>query len=98
MSEGAVVVIESTVYPGVTEGVCGPELESASDLVCGKDFHLGYSPERINPGDRDHAVDKLRKVIAGQTPQVTALLSYIYGAMTSGGVYVAKTIQTAEAA
>jgi len=98
MSKGAVVILESTVYPGVTEGVCGPEMEKVSGLVCGKDFYLGYSPERINPGDREHTVDKIRKVVAGQTPVVAKLMSEIYGAMTTGGVFVAKDIKTAEAA
>jgi UDP-N-acetyl-D-galactosamine dehydrogenase len=98
MKKGAVVVLESTVYPGVTEDVCGPELEQASGLVSGKDFFLGYSPERINPGDRDHTIDKITKVVAGQTPETTDSVSELYGAITSGGVFVAKNIKTAEAA
>ena len=98
MKKGAIVVLESTVYPGVTEDVCGPELESASGLVSGQDFFLGYSPERINPGDKEHTIDKITKVVAGQTPDVTNALSDLYGAITSGGVFVAKTIKTAEAA
>ena len=98
MAKGAIVVFESTVYPGVTEDVCGPELEAASGLVCGVDFFLGYSPERINPGDREHTVDRLTKVIAGQTPEVTALLAEIYSKLTTGGVFVARDIKTAEAA
>ena len=98
MEKGAVVVYESTVYPGVTEDICGPELAAASGLVCGKDFFLGYSPERINPGDREHTVDRITKVLAGQTPAVTDRLAEIYGKMTSGGVFVARDIRTAEAA
>ena len=98
MRAGAVVVFESTVYPGVTEDVCGPDLARASGLVAGKDFFLGYSPERINPGDRDHAVHRIPKVVAGQTPDTTQLLAALYGAMTTGGVFVAKNIKTAEAA
>ncbi|OZA72056.1 MAG: UDP-N-acetyl-D-galactosamine dehydrogenase, partial [Sphingomonadales bacterium 39-62-4] len=63
-----VVVYESTVYPGVTEDICGPILEQVSGLKCGVDFFLGYSPERINPGDREHTIDKITKVVSGQTP------------------------------
>ncbi len=98
MAPGAVVVYESTVYPGVTEDVCGPELEAASGLACGKDFFLGYSPERINPGDREHTVDRITKVVAGQTPEVTRRMQEVYGKVTSGGVFVARDIRTAEAA
>ena len=98
MRKGAVVVLESTVFPGVTEDVCGPELEAASGLMSGQDFFLGYSPERINPGDKEHTVDKIIKVVAGQTPEVTGKLSDLYGAITSGGIFVAKNIKTAEAA
>ncbi len=98
MAKKAIVVFESTVYPGVTEDICGPELEKASGFICGKDFFLGYSPERVNPGDREHTVDKITKVVAGQTPEVAAKLSQLYGAMTSGNVFVARNIKTAEAA
>jgi UDP-N-acetyl-D-galactosamine dehydrogenase len=98
MEKGAIVVVESTVYPGVTEDICGPALEKASGLACGRDFHLGYSPERINPGDREHTVDRVMKVVAGQTPEVTELLARIYGAVTSGGVFRAASIKAAEAA
>ncbi len=98
MGKAAIVVIESTVYPGVTEDVCGPELEAASGLVCGRDFFLGYSPERINPGDREHTVDRITKVIAGQTPEVTRALADLYGTIAAGGVFAAKDIRTAEAA
>lgn len=95
---GAIVVYESTVYPGVTEDVAGPELEAASGLECGVDFFLGYSPERINPGDRKHTVDRITKVVAGQTPEVAQRLGDMYGKMTSGGVFMARDIRTAEAA
>lgn len=98
LATGAVVVFESTVYPGVTEDICGPALEAASGLVCGRDFFLGYSPERINPGDTEHTVDRITKVVAGQTDEVTTLLTEIYGKMTEGGVFVAANIRTAEAA
>lgn len=98
IGKGAIVVFESTVYPGVTEDLCGPALEQASSLTCGVDFFLGYSPERINPGDREHTVDKITKVIAGQTMPVTDLLADIYGKVTSGGVFRAASIKAAEAA
>ena len=98
LKKGSIVVLESTVYPGVTENICGPELESASGLKSGKDFYLGYSPERINPGDKEHTIDKITKVVAGQTPEVTAALSDLYGTITSGSIFVAKSIKTAEAA
>ena len=95
---GAIVVFESTVYPGVTEEICGPLLEAAAALVAGKDFFLGYSPERINPGDPEHSVERITKVVAGQTPEVVAALEELYAPLTSGGVYVARDIRTAEAA
>ena len=98
MAEGAVVVLESTVYPGVTEEICGPLLEKVSGLACGRQFFLGYSPERVNPGDREHTVERITKVVSGQTPEVTELLAHVYGAMTSGGVFRARDIRTAEAA
>jgi len=95
---GNIVVFESTVYPGVTEDICGPALEAASGLVCGRDFFLGYSPERINPGDREHTIDKITKVVAGQTEEVLDCLADLYGKVTTGGVYRAPNIKTAEAA
>jgi UDP-N-acetyl-D-galactosamine dehydrogenase len=98
MKKGTIVVYESTVYPGVTEDICGPELERASGLKCGTDFFLGYSPERINPGDREHTVDRITKVVAGQTDEVRDVLAGIYGKLTSGGVFLARDIKTAEAA
>ncbi len=98
MTKGCVVVFESTVYPGVTEGICGPELEAASGLVAGSDFFLGYAPERVNPGDREHRIERIVKVVSGQTPEVCALLAEIYGSITTAGVHVAKDIRTAEAA
>jgi len=98
LGKGAIVVFESTVYPGVTEDICGPALQKASGLVCGRDFFLGYSPERINPGDREHTVDRITKVIAGQTPAVVDVLRTVYGAVTNGNVFAAKNIKTAEAA
>ena len=98
LRKGAIVVFESTVYPGVTEDVCGAALERESNLVCGRDFFLGYSPERINPGDTEHTVERITKVIAGQTPAVVDTLRTVYGAITNGNLFVAKNIKTAEAA
>lgn len=98
IEKGAIVVYESTVYPGVTEDIAGPELEAASGLKCGVDFFLGYSPERINPGDREHTVDRITKVVAGQTDEVAEILCAMYGTLTSGGVFKARDIRTAEAA
>lgn len=95
---GAIVVYESTVYPGVTEEICGPEIERVSGLKRGVDFFLGYSPERINPGDREHTVDRIVKVVAGETPEVLDRLSEIYGKVTTGGVFRAASIKAAEAA
>ena len=98
LEKGNIVVFESTVYPGVTEDICGPALEDASSLVCGRDFFLGYSPERINPGDREHTIDKITKVVAAQTDAVLDRLADLYGKVTSGGVFRAPNIKTAEAA
>jgi UDP-N-acetyl-D-galactosamine dehydrogenase len=95
---GAVVVFESTVYPGVTEDVCGPILAKESGLVCGKDFFMGYSPERVNPGDREHTIDKIVKVVSGSTPEVADLLCKMYGAVVKAGIHKAPNIKTAEAA
>jgi len=93
-----VVVYESTVYPGVTEEICAPILQAESGLICGQDFFLGYSPERINPGDREHTIDKITKVVSGQTPAVLDRVADLYGAITSGGVHRAASIKVAEAA
>lgn len=95
---GTVIVYESTVYPGVTEDLCGPELEKLSGLKRGTDFFLGYSPERINPGDREHTVDRITKVVAGENPEVLDKLCAIYGAVTTGGTFRAASIKVAEAA
>jgi len=98
LKKGDTVVLESTVYPGVTEEVCGTELERASGLAAGRDFFLGYSPERINPGDKQHTLERVAKVVAGQTPETAELLKRVYGAVTGGNVFVARDIRTAEAA
>ena len=94
----AIVVYESTVYPGVTEDICGPELERLSGLTRGTDFFLGYSPERINPGDREHRIETITKVVAGDNAQTLDTLSGIYGAVTNGNVFRAASIKAAEAA
>lgn len=98
LKPGDIVVYESTVYPGVTEELCGPALEEASGLRCGTDFFLGYSPERINPGDKQHTLERIVKVVAGQTPEVGDRLVAIYGAIITAGIHRAPDIRTAEAA
>jgi UDP-N-acetyl-D-galactosamine dehydrogenase len=92
------IVYESTVHPGVTEEVCGPEIERSGGWVRGRDFRLGYSPERINPGDQVHRVETIIKVVAGEDGEVLEQLADLYGRMTSGGVFRAASIKTAEAA
>ena len=94
----SIIVYESTVYPGVTEDICGPELERGSGLECGRDFFLAYSPERINPGDRRHTVDRITKVVSGQNAEVLERVANLYAQVTTGGVYRAASIKTAEAA
>ncbi len=98
LKQGAVVVLESTVYPGVMEEMCGPILEKESGLQCGVDFFLGYSPERINPGDKEHTVDKIAKVVGAQDEKTLALLTELYGHVTSGGIHQAPSIKVAEMA
>jgi UDP-N-acetyl-D-galactosamine dehydrogenase len=93
-----VIVYESTVYPGVTEEVCGPLIEQVSGLMRGRDFFLGYSPERINPGDREHTIDRIVKVVAGENDAVTERLAAVYGAVTEAGTFRAASIKAAEAA
>lgn len=98
LTKGSIIVYESTVYPGVTEDFCGPILESISGLKAGKDFFLGYSPERINPGDRIHTVEKITKVVAAQTPDIAQKLAQIYGKINNNNIFIAKSIKAAEAA
>jgi UDP-N-acetyl-D-glucosamine/UDP-N-acetyl-D-galactosamine dehydrogenase len=93
-----IIVYESTVYPGVTEDICGPLIESLTGSVRGKGFRLGYSPERINPGDREHTIDRIVKVIAGDDAATTDVLASVYGKVTSAGVFRATSIKVAEAA
>jgi len=98
LKKGTTVVYESTVYPGVTEEICGPILEKESGLKRGKDFKLGYSPERINPGDKEHTIDKIVKVVAGEDEETTNLLADLYGRIVPAGVHRATSIKVAEMA
>jgi UDP-N-acetyl-D-galactosamine dehydrogenase len=98
LTKGAVVVFESTVYPGVTEEVCGPILARVSGLQQGKDFTLGYSPERINPGDKDHTLERIVKVVSGEDAQTLERVAGAYGAIIEAGVHRAQSIKVAEAA
>lgn len=96
ISKGCIVVYESTVYPGVTEDVCGKILEEQSGMQCGKDFFLGYSPERVNPGDKEHTIDKIIKIVAGQDEKTTDTLCDLYGSIVKVGIHRAPNIKTAE--
>lgn len=98
LKRGDIVVYESTVYPGATEEDCAPILELHSGLKCGQDFFLGYSPERINPGDKQHTFTTIKKVVSGQTPEVLAIVASVYGSVVEAGVYKAANIKVAEAA
>jgi UDP-N-acetyl-D-galactosamine dehydrogenase len=95
---GAVVVLESTVYPGVTEEICGPVIARVSDLKQGVDFNMGYSPERINPGDREHTIDRVIKVVSGDDPATLERVAAVYGAIVRAGIHRAPCIKVAEAA
>lgn len=96
MKKGAVVVLESTYYPGVTEDIVVPILEKESGFSVGNDFKIGYSPERVNPGDKDHIIERITKVVSGMDQETTEFLSKVYGTITT--VYKAQDIKTAEAA
>jgi UDP-N-acetyl-D-galactosamine dehydrogenase len=98
LKSGAVVVYESTVYPGATEEVCIPILERESGLEWKKDFFVGYSPERINPGDREHTLTRITKVVSGDTPETLERVAQIYGSIITAGVHKASSIKVAEAA
>ena len=98
MSAGSCIVYESTVYPGATEEVCVPILESVSGLRFGRDFTVGYSPERINPGDRQHSLDRIVKVVSGSDPQTLHLLAQVYGSVVPAGIHTVSAIKVAEAA
>jgi UDP-N-acetyl-D-galactosamine dehydrogenase len=98
LEPGAVVVFESTVYPGVTEDVCGPILGEVSGLRHGVDFKLGYSPERINPGDREHTLERIVKVVSGEDAATLDRIASVYAAIAPAGIYRAASIKVAEAA
>jgi UDP-N-acetyl-D-galactosamine dehydrogenase len=98
LAPGSIVVYESTVYPGVTEEVCVPILEAESGLTCGRDFSVGYSPERINPGDKVHTVDKIVKVVSGLDGATLDTVASVYGAIVTAGIHRASSIKVAEAA
>ena len=95
---GSIVVYESTVYPGVTEEICIPILEKQSGLVCGKDFFVGYSPERINPGDKEHRLENIVKIVAGQNKEILEEVAQVYELIIEAGVHRASSIKVAEAA
>ncbi len=96
MSKGTIVVFESTVYPGVTEEICVPIIERASGLKCGRDWKIGYSPERVNPGDKEHTIDKITKVVSGMDAETCDVVAEVYGSFTK--IHKAPNIKTAEAA
>lgn len=96
--KGSIVVYESTVYPGVTEDVCRPILEEYSGLKCGKDFKIGYSPERINPGDKNNRLENIVKIVSGMDQESLEIIYQIYNSIISAGVHKAPTIKVAEAA
>jgi UDP-N-acetyl-D-galactosamine dehydrogenase len=95
---GAIIVYESTVYPGATEEICIPILEKESGLKCGRDFKIGYSPERINPGDHEHTFTKILKVVSGQDAETLDIVASVYASVITAGVHKAATIKVAEAA
>jgi UDP-N-acetyl-D-glucosamine/UDP-N-acetyl-D-galactosamine dehydrogenase len=97
LKKGDIVIYESTVYPGATEEECVPVLERVSGLKFNKDFYAGYSPERINPGDKEHTVDKILKVTSGSTPQVGEKVNELYKSLITAGTHLAPTIKVAEA-
>lgn len=98
LKKGAIVVYESTVYPGVTEEMCGPILEKQSGFKCGTDFTLAYSPERINPGDKEHTVTKILKIVSGQDQKTLDTVAELYGSVITAGVHRAPSIKVAEMA
>jgi UDP-N-acetyl-D-glucosamine/UDP-N-acetyl-D-galactosamine dehydrogenase len=98
LKKGDIVVYESTVYPGATEEECIPVLEQFSGLKAGVDFKVGYSPERINPGDKEHTFTKITKVVSGQDEESLEIIAHVYGSVVEAGVFRAKSIRVAEAA
>lgn len=98
LKKGAIVVFESTVYPGVTEEICVPILEKESGLTCGKDFKIGYSPERINPGDKVHTLENIQKIVSGMDEETLEEIATVYELIIKAGVYKVSSIKIAEAA
>lgn len=98
LSKGSIVVFESTVYPGVTEDICVPILQQESGLICGQDFKVGYSPERINPGDKVHRLENIKKIVAGMDEETLETVTAVYELIIQAGVYKAPSIKVAEAA
>ena len=98
LTKGSIVVFESTVYPGVTEDICVPILEKESGLKCGVDFKIGYSPERINPGDKVHRLETITKIVSGMDEETLNEVAHIYELVVEAGVYRAESIKVAEAA
>ncbi len=98
LKKNAIVVFESTVYPDVTEEVCGPEIEKHSGLKCGEEFKLGYSPERINPGDKEHTLTKITKIVSAQDSDTLDVVAAVYGSVVEAGLHLASSIKVAEAA
>ena len=98
INKNAIVIFESTVYPGVTEKICGPILAKESNFKLNNTFYLGYSPERINPGDTKHSVEKITKVVSGSSVEITKVIGKIYNTIIKAGVFYAKSIEVAETA
>ena len=96
--EGAIIIFESTVYPGVTEEFCAPIIAKKSDMKLNSNFFVGYSPERINPGDKEHSFEKITKVVSGSNKKITKVIGNIYGSVIEVGIFYAKSIKVAEAA
>ncbi len=98
LKQGDLVIYESTVYPGATEEVCVPQLEKSSDLKFNEDFYIGYSPERINPGDKEHRLPSIKKVTSGSTPEIAEEVDQLYASIITAGTFKAESIKVAEAA
>lgn len=98
IDKGDIVIFESTVYPGMTEEFCAPIIEEVSGMTLNTDFYLGYSPERINPGDKLHTVEKIKKITSGSTPEVAEVIDRLYNAVLENGTHLASSIRVAEAA
>ncbi len=98
LKKGDIIIYESTVYPGMTEDICVPVLEKGSGLFLHSGFHVGYSPERINPGDKEHSLTKVKKIVSGSSPEATKTIEELYANIITAGIYIAPSIKVAEAA